>query len=147
MAAGHSVEAGLWPVVEGQLLARVAGRFPQVETRQRFTRCLRGMLAELPRKTCWSIAEHAGETSPDGMQHLLNRARLSIDGVAADLREFVAQHLGDPDGVLIVDESEDLKRGEHTVGMQRQYTGTASRIENAQVAVYLAYAGRGAGTR
>jgi SRSO17 transposase len=105
VAAGHSVEAGLWPAVEGQLLDRVAARFPRVETRQRFTRFLRGMLAELPRKTCWSIAEHAGETSPDGMQHLLNRARWDTDGVAADLREFVVAHLGEPDGVLIVDES------------------------------------------
>jgi SRSO17 transposase len=143
VAAGHSVEAGLWPAVEGQLLERVAGRFPRVETRQRLARFLRGMLAELPRKTCWSIAEHAGETSPDGMQHLLNRARWDSAGVAADLREFVAQHLGEPDGVLIVDESGDLKKGEHTVGVQRQYTGTAGRIENAQVAVYLAYASRG----
>jgi SRSO17 transposase len=143
VAAGHSVEVGLWPALEGQLLDRVAARFPRVETRQRFTQFLRGMLAELPRKTCWSIAEHAGETSPDGMQHLLNRARWDTDGVTADLRGFVAQHLGEPDAVSIVDESGDLKKGEHTVGVQRQYTGTAGRIENAQVAVYLAYASRG----
>jgi hypothetical protein len=117
-------------------------RFGRVETRQRFTRFLRGMLAELPRKTCWSIAEHAGEPSPDGMQHLLNRARWDTEGVAADLRGFVAQHLGEPDGVLIVDEPGDLKKGQCTVGVQRQYTGTAGRIENAQVAVYLAYAAR-----
>jgi SRSO17 transposase len=143
VAAGHSVEAGLWPAVEGQLLARVAGRFPRVETRHRLARFLRGMTAELPRKTCWSIAEHAGEASPDGMQHLLHRAHWDTDGVAADLRGFVAQHLGEPDAVLIVDESGDLKKGEHTVGVQRQYTGTAGRIENAQVAVYLAYASRG----
>ena len=71
MAAGHSVEAGLWPALEGQLLDRVAARFGRVETRQRFTWFLRGMTAELPRKTCWSIAEHAGENTPDRMQHLL----------------------------------------------------------------------------
>jgi SRSO17 transposase len=142
VAAGHSVEGGLWPALEGQLLDRVAPRFPRVETRHRFTRFLRGMLAELPRKTCWSIAEHAGDQNPDGMQHLLNRARWDSDGVAADLRGFVAQHLGEPGGVLIVDESGDLKKGSHTVGVQRQYTGTAGRIENAQVAVYLAYASR-----
>lgn len=142
MAAGHSVEAGLWPALEGQLLDRVAARFGRVETRQRFTRFLRGMLAELPRKSCWSLAEHAGEASPDGMQHLLNRAVWDTDGVAADLRGFVAEHLGEPDAVLIVDESGDLKKGEHTVGVQRQYSGTAGRIENAQVGVYLAYASR-----
>jgi SRSO17 transposase len=143
VAAGHSVEVGLWPALEGQLLDRIAGRFPRVETRQRFTWFLRGMTAELPRKTCWSIAEHAGENTPDGMQHLLNRARWDTDGVAADLRGFVATQLGEPGAVLIVDESGDLKKGEYTVGVQRQYTGTAGRIENAQVAVYLAYASRG----
>jgi SRSO17 transposase len=143
VAAGQSVEVGLWSALEGQLLDRVAGRFPRVETRQRFVWFLRGMAAELPRKTCWSIAEHAGEASPDGMQHLLNRARWDTDGVGAELREFVAGHLGEPDAVLIVDESGDVKKGEHTVGVQRQYSGTAGRIENAQVAVYLAYASRG----
>ncbi len=142
MAAGHSVEAGLWPALEGQLLDRIAARFPRVESRHRFTWFLRGMLAELPRKTCWSIAEHAGENTPDGMQHLLNRARWDTEGVAADLRGFIAGHLGEPDAVLIVDETGDPKKGEHTVGVQRQYTGTAGRIENAQVAVYLAYASR-----
>jgi SRSO17 transposase len=101
------------------------------------------MLAELPRKSCWSIAEHAGQASPNAMQHLLSRAVWDTDGVAADLRGFVACHLGEPDAVLIVDESGDLKKGTHTVGVQRQYTGTAGRIENAQVAVYLAYASRG----
>ena len=75
------------------------------------------------------------------MQHLPDRARWDSDGV--DLRGFVAQHLGDPYAVLTVDESGDLKKGEHTVGVQRQYTGTAGRIENAQVTAYLAYASRG----
>jgi SRSO17 transposase len=143
VAAGHSVEADLWPALEGQLLDRVAGRFPRVETRQHFAGFVRGMLAELPRKSCWSIAEHAGQASPNAMQHLLSRAVWDTDGVAADLRGFVACHLGEPDAVLIVDESGDLKKGTHTVGVQRQYTGTAGRIENAQVAVYLAYASRG----
>ena len=86
------------------------------------------MTAELPRKTCWSIAEHAGENTPDAMQHLVNRAAWDTDGVAEDLRGFVTDHLGEPDAVLIVDESGDLKKGEHTVGVQRQHTGTAGRI-------------------
>jgi SRSO17 transposase len=77
------------------------------------------------------------------MQHLLNRAAGDTDGVAADLPGFVVDHLGEPDAVLIVDESGDVKKGEHTVGVQPQYTGTAGRIENGQVAVYLAYASRG----
>jgi SRSO17 transposase len=76
------------------------------------------------------------------MQHLLNRASWDTDGVRDDLRDYVTEHLGDPDAVLVVDETGDLKKGTHTVGVQRQYTGTAGRIENAQVAVYLTYAGR-----
>jgi SRSO17 transposase len=89
-----------------------------------------------------SIAEHAGDTTPDGMQHLVNRASWDTDGVRDDLRVYVTEHLGDSDAVLVVDETGDLKKGAHTVGVQRQYTGTAGRIENAQIAVYLAYAGR-----
>jgi SRSO17 transposase len=87
-----------------------------VETRQRLTWFLRAMTAELPRKICWSIAKHAGESTPDGMQHLLNRARWDADGVADDMREFVATRLGEHNAVLIADESGDLKKGEHTVG-------------------------------
>ena len=142
MAVGHSVEAGRWPVMERELLDRVAGRFARVETRRRFARFLRGMLAELPRKNCWTIAEHAGDTTPDGMQHLLNRAVWDTEGMRDDLRGYVVDHLGEPDAVLVVDETGDLKKGQATVGVRRQYTGTAGRIENAQVAVYLTYAAR-----
>jgi SRSO17 transposase len=100
-----------------------------------------GLLADLPRKNCWTIAEHAGDADPHGMQHLLGRAVWDTDGVRDDLRDYVTTHLGDPDAVLVADETGDLKKGECTVGVQRQYTGTAGRIENAQVAVYLTYAG------
>jgi SRSO17 transposase len=99
-----------------------------------------GLLADLPRKNCWTIAEHAGDATPDGMQHLLARAVWDHDGVRDDLRAYVVEHLGDPQAVLVIDETGDLKKGARTVGVQRQYTGTAGRIENAQVAVYLAYA-------
>ena len=119
----------------------MAGRFSWVETRRRAGTFLRGLLAELPRKNCWTIAEHAGEVDPYGVQHFLARAGWDTDGVRDDLRDYVSTHLGDGDGVLIVDETGDLKKGVHTVGVQRQYTGTAGRIENAQVAVYLTYAG------
>ena len=100
-----------------------------------------GLLADLPRKNCGTIAEHAGESSPDGMQHLLARAVWDTDGVRDDLRDVVVEHLGDPGAVLVVDETGDVKKGTATVGTQRQYTGTAGRVENAQVAVYLTYAG------
>ena len=99
-----------------------------------------GLLADLPRKNCWTIAEHAGDATPDGMQHLLARAVWDEDGVHDDVRAYVVEHLGDPQAVLVVDETGDLKKGTATVGVQRQYTGTAGRVENAQVAVYLVYA-------
>jgi SRSO17 transposase len=124
-----------------ELLGRVAGRFARVEPRRRLRGFLLGLLGDLPRKNCWTIAEHAGETGPDGMQHLLARARWDTDGVRDDLRDYVIEHLGDPQAVLVVDETGDVKKGTATVGAQRQYTGTAGRVENAQVAVYLTYAG------
>jgi SRSO17 transposase len=96
-------------------------------------------LADLPRKNCWTIAEHAGDATPDGMQHLLARAVWDTDGVGEDLRAYVVDHLAEPGAVLVIDETGDVKKGDHTVGVQRQYTGTAGRIENAQVAVYLTY--------
>jgi SRSO17 transposase len=140
VAVGHSVGRG-WEAEADKLLGRMAGRFVRVETRHRARGFLLGLLADLPRKNCWTIAEHAGDTDPHGMQHLLNRAVWDTDGVRDDLRDYVTTHLGDADAVLVVDETGDLKKGIHTVGVQRQYTGTAGRVENAQVAVYLAYAG------
>jgi SRSO17 transposase len=125
-----------------EVLGRVAGRFPRVEPRRRVRGFVLGLLADLPRKNCWAIAEHAGDASPDGMQHLLGRAVWDTDGMRDDLRDYVVDHLGDPGAVLVVDETGDVKKGTATVGTQRQYTGTAGRIENAQVAVYLTYAGR-----
>src|SRR5439155_17084776 len=104
---------------------------------------VRGLLAPLPRKNCWTIAEHAGDETPDGMQDLLSRVTWDDAEVRADVREFVGEQLGDTEAVLVIDETGDLKKGRHTVGVQRQYSGTAGRIENAQVAVYLAYAARG----
>ncbi len=122
---------------------RVAGRFPRVEPRRRARAFVLGLLADLPRKNCWTIAEYAGDASPGGMQHFLARARWDADAVRDDLRGYVAAQLGDRRAVLVVDETGDLKKGTATAGVQRQYTGTAGRTENAQVAVYLSYAGRG----
>jgi SRSO17 transposase len=141
VAAGHSVEPARWQAEADKLLGGMAGRFARVETRRRARGFLLGLLADLPRKNCWTIAEHAGDPDPHGMQHLLARASWDTDGVRDDLRDYVTGHLGDSDAVLVVDETGDEKKGMDTVGVQRQYTGTAGRIENAQVAVYLAYAG------
>jgi SRSO17 transposase len=142
VAAGHSldVDPARWQAGLEELLGRVAGRFGRVEPRQRARAFVLGLLADLPRKNCWTIAEHAGDASPDGMQHLLGRAVWDHDGVRDDVRAYVVEHLRDPGAVLVIDETGDLKKGTTTVGVQRQYTGTAGRVENAQVAVYLLYA-------
>jgi SRSO17 transposase len=141
VAAGHSLEAdpARWQAGLEELLGRVAGRFGRVEPRRRARAFVYGLLADLPRKNCWTLAEHAGDASPDGMQHLLGRAVWDHDGVRDDLRAYLVEQLGDPAAVLVIDETGDLKKGTSTVGVQRQYTGTAGRIENAQVAVYLLY--------
>jgi SRSO17 transposase len=141
VAAGHSVDVGRWSTEADRLLDRLAARFPRIETRRRVRGFVLGLLADLPRKNCWSIAEHAGDPDPHGMQYLLARASWDTDGVRDDLRDYVVGALGDTDAVLVFDETGDLKKGTATVGVQRQYTGTAGRIENAQVAVYLVYAG------
>ncbi len=125
-----------------ELMGRIAGRFSRVEPRRRAEDLLLGLVSQLPRKNCWTIAEHVGDATPDGLQHLLARAVWDADAVRDDLRDYVCDRLGSRDAVLVVDETGDLKKGTHTVGVQRQYSGTAGRIENAQVAVYLGYATR-----
>ncbi|EOY45988.1 transposase [Streptomyces lividans 1326] len=141
VAAGHSVDPARWQAGFEGLMGRIAGRFARVEARRRAGRLVLGLLSDLPRKNCWTIAEWAGEATPHGMQHLLCRASWDADAVRGDVRDYVVEQLHDELAVLVVDETGDLKKGTHTVGVQRQYTGTAGRIENSQVAVYLVYAG------
>jgi SRSO17 transposase len=140
VAAGHSVTPARWQAGLEELLGRVAGRFGRVEPRRHARAFVLGLLADLPRKNCWTIAEHAGQDSPDGLQHLLAGAVWDHDKVRDDVRDYLLEHLADPAAVLVVDETGDLKKGAHTVGVARQYTGTAGKVDNAQVAVYLAYA-------
>ena len=97
----------------------MAGRCGRVEVRQRVHAFVLGLLADLPRKNCWTIAEQVGDATPDGMQHLLARARWDTDGVAEDLRDYVVEHLGEPGAVLVIDETGDVKKGSRTVGVQR----------------------------
>ena len=113
-------------------MGRIAGRFARYEPRLRAGRLVLGLLSDLPRKNCWTIAEWAGEASPHGMQHLLCRAVWDADAVRDDVREYVVEHLHDEAAVLVVDETGDVKKGTHTVAVQRQYTGTAGRIENSE---------------
>jgi SRSO17 transposase len=128
------------------VLDRVASRFCRCETLRNAGALMLGLVSDLGRKNCWTLAERAGHPSPDRLQHLLARGKWDTDGVLADLRDYLIDHLGDSGAVLVVDETGDLKKGANTVGVQRQYSGTAGRIENAQVAVYLAYATPGGHT-
>jgi SRSO17 transposase len=123
-----------------KLMSRIGGRFARVEPRRHARDLVLGLLSELPMKNCWTLSEHVGAATPDGLQHLLRKAVWDTDGVRDDLRDYVVENLGDAEVVLVVDETGDLKKGTHTVGVQRQYTGTAGRVENSQVAVYLTYA-------
>ena len=121
---------------------RIGSRFARSETRDRVRAYLVGLLAPVPRKNSWQLAEQVGEEAPYGVQHLLGRSDWDPDEVRDDLRSYVVESLGDPEAVLILDETGFLKKGMHSAGVARQYTGTAGRIENAQVGVFLAYAGR-----
>jgi SRSO17 transposase len=127
-----------------QLCERISPRFTRPEVRQRVAAFVRGLLGDVERKNGWQLAEQAGETTPDGMQRLLTTARWDPDALRDDVRAYVVEHLGDPGGVLVVDETGFLKKGGKSAGVQRQYSGTAGRIENCQVGVFLTYAsGRG----
>ena len=123
-----------------QLHERIAGRFARSEPRARVREYVSGLVAGLERKNGWTLAEWAGEVSPDGMQRLLRRADWDVDGVRDDVRAYVVEQLGEPDGVLIADDTGFLKKGTRSAGVQRQYSGTAGRTENCQVGVFLAYA-------
>ena len=140
MAAELSVAAQRWPHRLNELIHTICPRLARPEIRHTAGGLLRGLLAPLARKNCWALAEHVGHPSPYRFQHLLSRASVDTEGLIADLHAYTRTHLGDQDAVLVVEETGDLKKGTATVGVQRQYTGTAGRIENAQVAVYLAYA-------
>jgi SRSO17 transposase len=120
--------------------AVIAGRFGRREPRMAARAFVTGLLSTVERKTCWSLAEQAGYGGPAPMQRLLRTARWDAGAAGGDVRGFVAQRLGHPDGVLVPDETGFVKKGRYSVGVQRQYTGTAGRVENSQVGVFLAYA-------
>lgn len=119
---------------------RIGPRFARSEPRRRAVGYIHGLLSDAERKNGWQLAEHLGEATPDGVQHLLARADWDADAVRDDLLGYVGEHLGDPGGVLIVDETGFLKKGTKSCGVARQYSGTAGRIENCQVGVFLGYA-------
>jgi len=125
----------------------VAPAFYRREPRLRAASCLLGLVSALERKNGWTLAEFAGDRTPDGMQRLLAAAVLDAGAVRDALGRYVARHLGNPAGVLIADETGFCKTGAHSAGVQRQYTGTAGKITNCQVGVFLAYAVPATGAR
>lgn len=129
-----------WTERVDQLHARIAPRFARSEARDRSRRYLDGLLSPVERKNGWQLAEQAGELTPYGVQRLLSQAKWDADAVRDDLRDYVVDHLGDPEAVLVVDETGFLKKGTRSVGVKRQYCGTAGRVENCQIGVFLAYA-------
>jgi SRSO17 transposase len=129
-----------WQEALTALHERIAPRFARLEVRARAGKFLTGLLDPLERRNGWQLAEALGERSPDGVQRLLRTARWDAEAVRDDLRAYVIEHLGDPDAVLVLDETGFLKKGTKSVGVARQYSGTAGRIENCQIGVFLAYA-------
>src|SRR5215472_6997212 len=135
-----SAEVATWTVGWDEVQDRIGPRFARSEQRQRVRRYVDGLLSPVERKNGWQLAEHAGEVRPYGMQRLLAGAKWDADAVRNDLRAYVREHLGDPRAVLVIDETGFLKQGTKSVGVKRQYSGTAGRIENCQIGVFLTYA-------
>src|SRR4051812_49063856 len=136
---GLVAEVQDWAAALEQVHARIAGRFARAEPRARALAYLRGLSSQSERKNGRTLAEAAGEVSPDGMQRLLRTADWDVDAVRDELRGYVVERLG-PDGVLIVDETGFIKKGSRSAGVARQYTGTTGKIDNCQIGVFLAYA-------
>ena len=135
-------DAHRWADQLDDLVARIAPRFGRIEPRRRARAYLQGLLSPLQRKNGWHLAEAAGDASPDGVQDFLARMHWDADAGRDDLRAYVVEHLGAPEAVLVLDETGFLKKGDKSVGVKRQYSGTAGRIENCQIGVFLAYASR-----
>jgi SRSO17 transposase len=136
---GLVAEVQDWAAGLEEVHARIAGAFARSEPRARVLAYLRGLLGQLERKNGWTLAEAAGEVSPDGMQRLLRTADWDADAVRDELRSYVVERLG-PEGVLIVDETGFIKKGARSAGVARQYTGTTGKIDNCQIGVFVAYA-------
>ncbi len=124
------------------LMEQLCDHFSRRDLLRQAESYLRGLLSQVDRKNSWQLAEATGAETPHGFQRLLGRARWDAEAVRDDLRHYVAEHLGDPDGVLIIDETGFLKKGNKSAGVSRQYSGTAGRIENCQIGVFMAYRSR-----
>jgi SRSO17 transposase len=133
-------QVATWTVGWDEVQERIGPRFARTEQRQRVRRYVDGLLSPVERKNGWQLAEHAGEVRPYGIQRLLAGAKWDADAVRDDLRAYVLEQLGDARAVLVIDETGFLKQGTKSVGVKRQYSGTAGRIENCQIGAFLTYA-------
>ena len=137
---GEALEAARWAKGIEEVHRRIGSRFYRSEPRRRALAYMKGLLSPIERKNGWQLAEQAGDATPDGVQRLLYNYRWDADLVRDDLRDYVVEHLAAADGVLVVDETGFLKKGSKSAGVQRQYSGTAGRVENCQIGVFLTYA-------
>jgi SRSO17 transposase len=128
-----------WAQALPHLHARIAPHFARSEPRRRALAFLQGILSQVERKNGWQLAEHAREATPYGMQRLLVGSVWEADLVRDELRDYVVEHLGNPEAVLVLDETSFPKQGDQSAGVQVQYCGTTGNIENCQVGVFLAY--------
>lgn len=131
-----------WSNALAEVEQRIGQHFARAEARKRALDYLRGLMSQVERKNSWQLAEALGGATPYGVQHLLGRALWDVDVVRDELRQYVVEHLADEGAILVVDETGFLKKGRHSAGVARQYSGTAGRVENCQVGVFLAYVSR-----
>ena len=129
-----------WEQQLDNTLRRLDSFLPRKEVRQQAKNYVQGLLSPIERKNGWQLAEHLGQRNPYRLQHLLDRAVWDAEALRDELARFVVEHLGAPDGVAVLDESGFLKKGTHSCGVKRQYCGTAGRVENCQVGVFVGYA-------
>jgi SRSO17 transposase len=129
-----------WSAELAGLNERLGGLFQRSETRAQAGLYLDGLIGGVERKNGWQLAEHAGDEAPWRMQAVLGRGFWNAERARDICRDYVVERLGDPSGVLVLDETGFLKKGKHSVGVGRQYSGTAGRIENCQIGVFLGYA-------
>lgn len=133
------VDVWKWGQELERLHTRITPRFARPEPRHRALAYLKGIVSGVSRKNGWQLAEQAGEARPDGMQRLLNSAAWDEGLVRDDLRAYILERLGDPQAVLVVDETSFPKRGKKSAGVKKQYCGTTGKVENCQVGVFLSY--------
>lgn len=126
-----------WDAEFNHLHQRIGAHFSRHEPRERARRYLKGLLSKVDRKNGWQLAEQLGEVTPDGIQRLLNAAKWDANEVQNDLRTYVSEHFGSDEAVWVLDETGFMKKGDKSAGVQRQYSGTAGRVENCQVGVFL----------